>query len=165
MIGAIKLQVALGLVVVTSIGPAAVSHALPSARSTTSVTRLEYADNAASLTWNENGQNGSASSAVFQPDDPLTFFVYAFPPAPGTNVALIRVELFNNTSGEIRFPRGLHVPVVLRNGQRVQVALVRHSATSLAPGVGLRAETTSTLRRYGQYSATAFTVAQFARPG
>lgn len=162
MIGAMKLRVALGLVLTTSIGPAGVSDALPSTSSTSSVSRVEHADNAASLTHSENGQNGSASSVVFKTDDPLTFFVYAFPPAPGTNLALLRVELINNTSGEVRFPGGLHVPVVLRSGQRTQVALVRHPTTSLAPGAGLQAETTSALRGFGQYSVSAFTVARFA---
>lgn len=162
MIGALKFRVALGLVLTTSMGPAAVSDALASTGSTRSVTRVEYADNAASLTYSENGQNGSASSVVFKADDPLTFFVSAFPPAPGTNLALLRIELFNNTGGEVRFSGGVYVPVILRSGQGTQVALIRHPATSLAPGAGLHAETMSALPGFGQYSVSAFTVARFA---
>jgi len=161
MIGARGLRVAFGLVLVTSFGPAAVSEAAPSAGSTKAVTRVEHADNSASLTFNENGQNGSASSFAFKPGDPLTFLVSAFPPAPGSNVARLRVELFNNTNGAITFPGGLRVPMLLRNGQRAQAALVRDSAVSLAPGAGLQAETTSALRDFGQYSVSAFTVARF----
>ena len=163
MIGALKFRVALGLVLTTSMGPAAVGDASAST-STRSVTRVEYADNDASLTYSEDGQNGSASSVVFKADDPLTFFVYAFPPAPGTNRAFLRIELFNNTRGEVRFSGGVHVPVILRSGQRTQVALIRHSATSLAPGAGLHAETMSELPGFGQYSVSAFTVARFAAP-
>lgn len=164
MIVAMKLRVALGLVLVTSLGPAEVSDALPLAGPTRSVTRVEYTDNAASVTYSENGLNGSASSVVPKPGDPLTFYVYAFPPAPGNNVAFLRIELFNNTGGEVRFPGGLNVPVILRDGHRVHVALIRHSATSLAPGAGLQADATCVLRAFGRYAASAFMVAQFAAP-
>jgi hypothetical protein len=164
MLGTAKRRVALGLVVLASLGPAAASDALPSAGSIAYSTRVEYTDNTATLTWNENGLNGAASSFVPKPGDPLTFLVYAGPPAPGTNTAFVRIELFNNTGGDVRFPGGLNVPVILRNGARTQVALVRHPATSLAPGTGLHAETTSPLRGFGQYSASAFTVARFASP-
>ena len=164
MIGAKKLRVALGLVFVTTLGPAAVSHALPSTGMTRPVIRVEYADNGASFTWNENGMNGGASSIQPKPDDPLGFYVSAFPPAPGTNRALVGVTLVNNTSGVVHFPGGVNVPVTLRSGQRVHVALVRHAATSLAPGARLEAQTTVPLRGYGQYSASAFTVARFTAP-
>jgi hypothetical protein len=165
MIGAMKVRVALGLVLTTCIGPAAVSDALPSTVSTSSVTRVEQADNAASFTYRENGQNGSASSFGFKPDDPFTFFVYAFPPAPGTNLALLRIELVNNTGGEMLFPGGLQVRVILSSSQRTQVALTRHSATRLAPGARLQAEATAALRGFGHYSVSAFTVARFTAPG
>ncbi len=162
MIGVMKRRVALGLVLLASLGPATASHA---AGSTRSVTRVEYPDNAASFTWNESGLNGAASSFVIKPDDPLTFLVYAGPPASGTNVASVRVELWNNTGGEVRFPGGLHVPVTLtNNGPRALVALVRHPATSLAPGAGLYAETPTTLRGFGQYSVSALAVVRFAAP-
>ena len=164
MIGAKKLRVALGLVFVTTLGPATTSHALPSAALTRPVIRVEHADNAASLTWNENGMNGAASSLLPKPGDPLSFHVYVGPPAPGSNMAFVRIELFNNTSGVVQFPGGVNVPVTLRSGQRVHVALVRHSATSLAPGTGLAAQTTVALRGFGQYSASAFTVARFTAP-
>ena len=159
MIGALKLRVALGLVLATTVGPAAVSDALPSTAPTRPVTRVEFTDNSAYLVYGENGLNGAGSSTVSKPGDPLTFMVFAGPPAPGTNAAHLRVELVNNTSGEVRFPGGLVVRVILRNGQRT---LVRHPATSLAPGAGVQAETTAPLPGFGHYSVSAFTVAQFA---
>ena len=76
--------------------------------STGPLTRVEFCDNAASLTYGE--KNGSGSSAVAKPNDRLTFHVYAFPPAPGANVAFLRVELFNNTTGDVRFPERLEGP-------------------------------------------------------
>lgn len=162
MIGTLKLRVALGLVLATTVGPAAVSDALPSTAPTRPVTRVEYTDNGAYLVYGENGLNGAGSSTVSKPGDPLTFMVFAGPPAPGTNAAHLRVELVNNTSGEVRFPGGLVVRVILRDGRRTQVALARHPATSLAPGAGLQAETTAPLPGFGQYSVSAFTVAQVA---
>jgi len=162
MIGAMKVRVALGLMLVTSFGPVAVSHALPAGSSTTPAVRVEYPDNGASFSYNENGMNGAASSALPQTDDPLSFYVYAFPPAPGTNVALVRVSMVNTTSRDIHFPGGVRVPVVLRNGRQALVALVRHPATTLAPGAGLEAETTTPLRGFGQYSVSALTVVRFA---
>jgi hypothetical protein len=164
VIGGMKRRIALGIVLATSLGPAAVSDARPSAGSTIPVIRVEYPDNTASLTYNENGMNGAASSAVSKPGDPLAFYVYVGPPAPGTNLAFVQVQLFNNTSGDVRFPGGLRVPVTLRSGQHVNVALLRHPSTRLAPGQGLTAQATCGLRAFGHYSASAFTVAQFTAP-
>ena len=161
MIGAKKLRVALGLVLGMTIGPAAVSDARPSAGS---VTRMEHSDNGFYLVYSPDGFNGAGSSIAAKPGDPLSFYVSAFPPGPGTNVAPLRVELVNNTSGEVRFPGGLTVRMILNNGRSAQVALVRHPATSLAPGARLQAEGTTPLRGFGQYQVTAFTVAQFTAP-
>jgi hypothetical protein len=127
------------------------------------VPSLEQPDNASSFTWNANGQNGSASSVVAKPGDPLTFHVFAFPPPPGANTALVRVELVNNGAGEVRFPAGLTVPVILRSGLRMQMTVVRHQATRLAPGAGLTATATVPLYAFGQYSVSAFTMVQMPR--
>jgi hypothetical protein len=164
MIGAKKLRVALGLVFVMTLGPAAVSDALPLLGRVGFVPRMEYPDNGAYLTWNANGMNGAGSSYVPKPNDPLGFFVSVSPPPPGSNMAFVGVELINHSGGEIRFPGGLLVPVVLRSGSRTSVAVLRNAATSLAPGASLRADTTTPLPGFGQYVASAFTVAQFATP-
>ena len=161
MIGGMKRRVAFGLALLASLGPASVSEALPLGPSTGPLTRVEFCDNTASLTYGE--KNGSGSSVVAKPNDPVTFHVYAFPPAPGTSVAFLRVELYNNTTGEVRFPGGLKVPVILsRDGVPAVVTVVRHSATSLAPGTGVQADATASLPGFGQYSASAFTVARFS---
>lgn len=103
------------------------------------------------------------SSVVAKPNDPLTFHVYAVPPAPGTNVAFLRVELYNNTTGEVRLLGGLKVPVVLsRDCVPAVVTVVRHPTTSLAPGAGLQADATASLPGFGQYSSSAFTVTRFS---
>jgi len=165
MISATKVRVALGLVLFTCLGPAAASDALPATSPTSFVTRVEQPDNFASFTYSENGIIGSASSFAAKADDPLTFFVYAFPPTPGTNLALLRMDLINNTSGEVLFPGGVQVRVILSSGPRTQVALIRHSATSLAPGARLQADATTAVRGFGHYSVSAFTVVRFPAPG
>jgi hypothetical protein len=137
--------------------------ASPAGALTRYVPQVEQPDNAASFTWSQNGQNGAASSAVAKPGDPLTFYVYGGPPAPGSNAAYVEVQLINNGPTEIRFPAGLTVPVILRSGLRMQMAVVRHPATRLAPGAGLMATTTVPLHAYGQYSVSAFTVVQMPR--
>ena len=148
----------LGLVLVAS-----TLTASPGVAQARYVTRLEQPDNSAYFLWQENGQVGAGSSVVAKPGDPLTFHVYGFPPPPGGKAALFRVEMWNNSGGEVRFPAGLVVPVLVRNGSRAQIGVVRHPTTSLAPGTGVTAETLVPLHAYGQYSISAFSVVQFAR--
>lgn len=164
MAGATRWLVALGLLMAATVTPATATAgpAWPPARFTTTV---EQADNSSSFTWAQGGLGGGGSSIVDKPGDPLTFYVYGFAPADGTATAHLRIELFNNTGSEIRFPGGLRVIVLLRSGwQTGHGFLWRPDVTALAPNTGVQATTTAGLRGFGTYSVSAFTVAQFPQP-
>ncbi len=164
MAGATRWLTAFGLLMAATVIPAPASHAQawPPPRA---VTTVEQPDNSSSFTWAPGGLGGGGSSIVDTPGDPLTFYVYGFAPADGTATAHLRIELFNNTGSEIRFPGGLRVLVLVRSAWSTEYAFVwRPDVATLAAHAGVQVAATTTLRSFGTYTVSAFTVAQFTQP-